>query len=370
MPAASVIIPAFNAIDTLDETVRSVIAQTRPDWEAIIVDDGSTDGTQSAAERWRERDRRIKVVSRPNKGLAASRNDGAVLAASPWLLFLDADDLIEPEYLESMLEMAAWEPQAQVIHCGFAKFLSDGRRDSPYLPPTHVDFRTLSGHCVFQPNGLLIGQAVFADQGGFDVAFSASADWDMWLRIARTGARFAGIGEALALYRLRRGQMSSPAGILALFAESRRVIDLAYGFDPRVRHPHPLLVAGAPKQQKSIAVLKSAVWCAGVMIGGGLDAGPFVKALEVEEASEFEVRDLMQMLPGSLPHGACLLYEDWPRLWCKYWREVCAMFELFARFSKRKDFAQACLAAARSNFASLPGWIDYSVDRESFATTR
>jgi glycosyltransferase involved in cell wall biosynthesis len=232
MPIVSVIIPAFNAKDTLNETLKSVISQTRLDWEAIIVNDGSTDETLTLAQAWCRRDPRIRLISRPNKGLAATRNDGAAMASGPWLLFLDADDLIEPKWMNAMLGVAAAKPDACVLHCGYVKFLPDGRWDDPVVPPDDDYFENLSRQNLFQPNALLVRRELFVELGGFDPAFSACADWDMWLRIARTGARFAGIDEALARYRLSQNQMSR--GAEALFWDSCRVIDVAHGRDPRV----------------------------------------------------------------------------------------------------------------------------------------
>src|SRR5437660_8279844 len=94
----SVVIPAHNAAETLAETLDSLLAQTRGDWTAIVVDDGSTDGTRALAESYVARDQRFRLLSdgRPNEGASAARNRGIGAATSRWLAFLDADDWLEP----------------------------------------------------------------------------------------------------------------------------------------------------------------------------------------------------------------------------------------------------------------------------------
>jgi hypothetical protein len=357
MPSVSFVIPAFNAKETIDETLESVVAQTRPDWEAIVVNDGSTDETLAIAESWQERDSRIRVMSRKNQGPAASRNAAAETAMSPWLLFLDADDLIAPNFMEAMLGMADWEPRAQAIYCGYIKFMPDGRRDNPQHPPPNRHFESLCRQNLFQPNGLLVRQEIFADAGRFDPSFRGPPeDWDLWLRIARTGAQFAGIPEPMALYRLRQGQLTS--GAEALYRASCRVIDFAHGPDPRVKSPHPAFANGAPLHQRGAVTLRAAAWSAGVIVGAGNDPEPFLRSLQIEDVGNIEVEHIANSIAGAVPHGACMVYDDWPQLWRLHKPHVRLTVEHLARFTQRSDFADACWKMLRKNFSSIPGWSD------------
>ena len=111
--AVSVIIPARNAARTLDETLESIRAQTHTRWEAIVVDDGSTDGTAEVAAKFPALDSRFRVVTQPPGGVSAARNAGLAEARHEWLLFLDADDLIRPAYLQRMMERLAAEPSQE-----------------------------------------------------------------------------------------------------------------------------------------------------------------------------------------------------------------------------------------------------------------
>lgn len=106
----SVIIPALNAAETIDETLQSLRAQSMCDWEAIVVDDGSTDSTSELACTVAQADARLKFVQRHHGGVAAARNHGIRVTAAPWLLFLDADDLITPDHLAKLTGAAAENP--------------------------------------------------------------------------------------------------------------------------------------------------------------------------------------------------------------------------------------------------------------------
>src|SRR5262249_17526452 len=125
-----VVIPAYNAADTLAETLDSLLAQTRRDWRAIIVDDGSTDGTRRLAEGYVARDERFQLLSdgRSREGASAARNRGTAAADGRWLAFLDADDWLEPPFVEKMLGKLETVPGAKVAYCGCTRVTADGRR--------------------------------------------------------------------------------------------------------------------------------------------------------------------------------------------------------------------------------------------------
>src|SRR5687767_6379658 len=94
--AVSVVVPAYNAAATLAEALRSLVGQTFPRWEAIVVDDGSSDGTADVAAQFAEMDTRFRVIRQANQGEAGARNAGIEAARFDWLLFLDADDWMAP----------------------------------------------------------------------------------------------------------------------------------------------------------------------------------------------------------------------------------------------------------------------------------
>ena len=100
----SIIIPAYNAEKYLESTIQSVINQTYTDWELIIINDGSNDGTLELISNFKDRDSRIKVFSYENAGVAHSRNRGIAKARGEYIAFLDADDLWTPNKLEMQLE--------------------------------------------------------------------------------------------------------------------------------------------------------------------------------------------------------------------------------------------------------------------------
>src|SRR5258708_25297854 len=114
----SVIIPVHNAATTLEATLNSLVEQTHGVWEAIIVDDGSTDSTRTIANIWAQRDRRLSVLHQDNRGVSAARNRGLQEARYPYILFLDVDDRIAPVRLEHMLGKLSSDPAlARVLVC-------------------------------------------------------------------------------------------------------------------------------------------------------------------------------------------------------------------------------------------------------------
>lgn len=105
-PFFSIIIPVYNVAPYLHECLDSVLAQTLGDWEAICVDDGSTDGSGTILDEYAAKDKRFKVIHQKNAGVSAARNVALNLAKGEWLSFIDADDLLPADSLENLLSMA------------------------------------------------------------------------------------------------------------------------------------------------------------------------------------------------------------------------------------------------------------------------
>lgn len=132
-PLISVIVPVFNQEEYLRQCVESVLAQTYSRWELILVNDGSTDGSENICREYAASDSRIKTIHRPNGGLSAARNEGLDIASGEYITFLDADDLLHPAML-SVLTNAATGQRVDMAICGIKNFASQKNTAQSCLP--------------------------------------------------------------------------------------------------------------------------------------------------------------------------------------------------------------------------------------------
>ena len=124
MPAVSLIVPVYNVENYLSSCVDSILAQTCTDFECILVDDGSQDGSARLCDAYASRDARIRVVHQANAGVSSARNAGIQVARGEWVTFVDADDCIHPEYLQLLLT-AAETHNAQMACCSHQEIAED-----------------------------------------------------------------------------------------------------------------------------------------------------------------------------------------------------------------------------------------------------
>lgn len=213
----SVVIPAYNAETTLDETLLSVRAQTHAALEIIVVDDGSTDGTRALAERHAASDARVHVLHQPNAGVAAARNAGWQHARSEVIAFVDADDLWEPRKIDLQLA-ALWSAGDRVglVYCWFATIDHASRivdvNDSP-LWQGDVTQPILMTNFVGNGSAALIRREALIAAAGFDAGLQARGahgceDYLLYFRIAEAW-HFAVVPERLVGYRWLPDNMSS-----------------------------------------------------------------------------------------------------------------------------------------------------------------
>lgn len=121
LPLVSVIIPVYNVVDYLDNCIKSVINQSYTNLEIIIVDDGSTDGSDKKCDEWAQKDTRIKVMHQKNSGVSIARNLGISNAKGDYLSFLDSDDRYTEMYIEKMVREAL-DTEADIICCDYASY--------------------------------------------------------------------------------------------------------------------------------------------------------------------------------------------------------------------------------------------------------
>ncbi len=221
-PAVSVIIPVFNMESFVADTMASVFQQTYPDFEVIVVDDGSTDGTQAILQRY---ERRVKILRQSNRGCPAALNRGIREARGQWIAWVSADDLWEPTKLEKEMEVVRARPQVGLVYTDYVYVDRDGRVLSrEHFPCPRTRRKTLLRlirRCFVNGSSTLIHRRVFDDVGLYDETERYIFDWDMDLRIAQK-YELGHVPEPLVRYRLHPGQNSSRQDQVE--RESRRVM--------------------------------------------------------------------------------------------------------------------------------------------------
>jgi glycosyltransferase involved in cell wall biosynthesis len=204
----SVIIPCYNYAHFLPDALASVIAQSFTDWELIVVDDGSTDATLTTARQLigQHPDRRMRLFHQPNQGNAAARNTGAARAVGEYIMYLDADDLLAPTYLERTTAILRDQPAVGFVYTGMRLF----GQDQHDWPSTTYDARLLPLENAVLSHALL-RRAAWEQVGGFDTIHPLYGleDWDFWLRLAAAGWQGWHINELLVLYRRHGHSMSN-----------------------------------------------------------------------------------------------------------------------------------------------------------------
>lgn len=308
LPCVSIIIPAHNSARTLPETLQSVCAQTYPHWEAIVVENGSTDDTAAVAAEWAARDSRIRVTqSAP--GVSVARNAGIQLARHAWIQFLDSDDWLLPAHLQRLTDRLKEEPTLDCVHGGWLRIGPNGARLSEEFGPTEVDlFPRFARTCAITIHCCITRRALIEAAGGFDPSLRTCEDWDLWQRIARMGCRFGAVREAYACYRTRPGSASMNAA--QLVSDARQVIARGYAADPRVSAPREEYANGLGDDDQPATLLYTVAWAAGLAIGGGIDATPLLDLADSPSGVVLDVNGVAgcifccAMLPAALPVSA------------------------------------------------------------------
>lgn len=185
----SVIIPCYGQAHFLPDALNSVLAQTHGEFEAIIVNDGSLDGTDAVAAAYAERDARIRVFRQENQGLSGARNAGLARARGDFVVFLDADDVLFPNALASGLAALREHPKA-VFASGRFQFMGHFRE--PLANPRQIGrivedpyTALLRVNQIAVPAMVMYRRSIFDDAGTFDASVSPAEDYDLYLRITR-----------------------------------------------------------------------------------------------------------------------------------------------------------------------------------------
>jgi len=181
-PKVSVVAPTFDRREILPRTLDSVLAQTFSDWELIVVDDGSTDGT---ADMVKHDYSDAHLVIQENRGVSAARNAGIAAASGEWIAFIDSDDAWLPEKLNRQMDALEAEPGHRLCHTDEI-WIRNGQRVNPMEKHAKAGGRIYPmclPLCCISPSSVVIHRDLLQEMGGFDETFEVCEDYDLWLRV-------------------------------------------------------------------------------------------------------------------------------------------------------------------------------------------
>ena len=240
-PRVSVVIPVNNRAHLLGRAIQSVVAQSFPDFELIVIDDGSTDDPEAVATAFS--DPRIRFLRLPGHfGAARARNDGVRASRGRWIAFLDSDDEWLPAKLERQLDrlLCASDPGAIVVYC--LSYYNDHFTGQINVTPTSlhegdVFDHLLRGWVLPTTSVALIDRSALLAVGGFTEALPSRQDYDLWLKLAEAGNCFIGVADALVIKHENYGEqiVADPAARLLATSYMRE------RWGPTVRQRHGLL---------------------------------------------------------------------------------------------------------------------------------
>jgi glycosyltransferase involved in cell wall biosynthesis len=206
-PVISVILPVYNGGKYIVEAIESILKQTFSDFELIVIDDGSTDDTFRILQKYQAKDQRIRVVSRKNKGLIATLNEGISLAKGIWIARMDADDIALAHRFERQLERldntgadicGSWvkrfgtvDKRIVMLHQSDGAIKKEMLFCSPFVHPSVMLRTSVMKHLLY------------------DTAWEKAEDYDLWERAIEMGCKMTNVPEILLLYRVHKEQIST-----------------------------------------------------------------------------------------------------------------------------------------------------------------
>jgi len=202
-PRVSIVMPAYNCIRYISWAVESVLEQSCPDWELIIVDDCSQDGSRERIETFSALDSRIRAFrNERNQGVGRSRNRGVELAKGEWIAFLDSDDVWTADKLEKQLSLLSREPGARLLYTGSA-FMTESGEPLDYVlhVPEKIDRRRLLRQNLLSCSSAMVWRELMLRHPFPDRA-DMHEDFAVWLQILSEEAYAYGVDEPLLIYRL------------------------------------------------------------------------------------------------------------------------------------------------------------------------
>jgi glycosyltransferase involved in cell wall biosynthesis len=207
-----VIVPAYGVAHRLGEALESLQAQTLPEWECVVVDDGARDDVAGAVAPYLA-DPRIRFLSTDSRGVSAARNRAVAATSAPYVALLDGDDLYRPDYLAQTVAALDADPEARLVTCN-ARIFGAVPHERACLVRRRGSGATGSlGEVLDRSFAVYIGttfrRADFERVGGFDESMTHAEDFDLWVRLLLDGGHARYVEAVLGEYRVRPGSASA-----------------------------------------------------------------------------------------------------------------------------------------------------------------
>ena len=203
----SIIMAAYNAEKTIGHSISSVLDQTYPNFELLVVNDCSTDGTEKLVESFAAKDSRVRLISNEkNSGVSYTRKHGLEEAKGEWIAILDSDDAWAPEKLEKQIALQE-KTNADLLFTGSTFVDADGQPISWYLAaPAEVTYRRLLKQNILSNSSALVRKELYAKH--YALGDGMHEDFAIWLSILQEGRKAYGVDEPLLIYRIAKSSKS------------------------------------------------------------------------------------------------------------------------------------------------------------------
>jgi glycosyltransferase involved in cell wall biosynthesis len=214
MPTVSVLMSVFNGERWLTEAIQSVLDQTFTDFEFLIVNDGSTDGSIEIINQFADKDCRVRILDKSNTGLSDSLNYGIERASGEWTARMDADDLCEPQRLAKQIELARADKDLVLVGTGLTLIDQHGLEGKAFQYPVrhkHLVKRLAGGGPFFAHSSAMYKTKVARELGAYRSMLMRAEDHDFWLRLSERG-KIGCVRASLVYIRKHDDQISHCAG--------------------------------------------------------------------------------------------------------------------------------------------------------------
>ncbi|MBP5709293.1 MAG: glycosyltransferase family 2 protein [Bacteroidales bacterium] len=197
-PLVSVIVTVYNMENYVGECIESILATEYENFEVIIVDDGSTDGSLDIVKQYAQKYKRIEYITQPNAGVCIARNNGILRSHGEYILPIDADDKITPTFIGDAVEKITSDPNIKVV-CPKSEYF--GTRSGEWrLPPFSLGMLAYKNMI---PCSSLFRKEEWERVGGFDSEIPAREDWMFWIAVLKDGGEVVTLDRLSFFYRIK-----------------------------------------------------------------------------------------------------------------------------------------------------------------------